>query len=133
MQLTLPVLCLAAGVALLAGFGVRRRMATDPLILPSLLANRGFTAGLLLGPVYVISLFFQTALGSRRPRPRAPEPAHGRHQVSSIVCCTLLAKLGRALVIIGLGITLTGAASVCTRAVSPGSSAGQSAAQCSLS
>jgi MFS family permease len=37
----LPVLCLAGGVVLLAGFGVRQRMAADPLILPSLLANRG--------------------------------------------------------------------------------------------
>jgi MFS family permease len=68
----LPILCLAAGAALLAGFGVRQRLAADPLILPSLLANRGFTAGLLLGLAffaavnglaYVISLFFQDALG----------------------------------------------------------------------
>ena len=83
-----PVLCLAAGAALLAGFGVRQRLAAEPLILPSLLANRGFTAGLLLGLAffaavnglaYVISLFFQTALGlGLRGRAR-PEPADGRH------------------------------------------------------
>ena len=74
-----PVLCLAAGAALFAGFGVRQRLAADPLILPSLLANRGFTAGLLLGLAffaavnglaYVISLFFQTALGLTPSRPR---------------------------------------------------------------
>src|ERR1022692_1104188 len=68
----LPFLSLAAGGVLLAGFGVRQRMATDPLILPSLLKNKGFTAGLLLGLAffaavnglaYVLSLFYQTALG----------------------------------------------------------------------
>ena len=64
-------------------------MAADPLILPSLLANRGFTSGLLLGLAffaavnglaYVISLFFQTALGltPRRGGDR-PAPAHDRH------------------------------------------------------
>jgi hypothetical protein len=67
-----PIGCLAAGAVLLAGFGARQRMAAEPLILPSLLTNRGFTAGLLLGLAffaavnglaYVISLFFQTALG----------------------------------------------------------------------
>jgi hypothetical protein len=45
----LPAGCLVAGAALLAGFGMRQRRAAQPLILPSLLANRGFTAGLLLG------------------------------------------------------------------------------------
>ena len=45
----LPIGCLAAGAVLLAGFGVRQRLAADPLILPSLRANRGLTAGLLLG------------------------------------------------------------------------------------
>jgi hypothetical protein len=59
-------------VALLAAFGIRQRLAADPLILPSLLANRRFTVGLLLGLAffaavnglaYVISLFFQTGSG----------------------------------------------------------------------
>jgi len=68
----LPVLSLVAGVVLFAGFAARQRLAADPLILPSLLANRGFTAGLLLGLAffsavnglaYVVSLFFQTAFG----------------------------------------------------------------------
>jgi len=67
-----PAGCLAAGAVLLACFGARQRLAAEPLILPSLLANRGFTAGLLLGLAffaavnglaYVLSLFFQTALG----------------------------------------------------------------------
>lgn len=67
-----PIASLLAGGALFAGFGLRQRSAANPLILPSLLANRGFTAGLLLGLAffaavnrlaYVVSLFFQTALG----------------------------------------------------------------------
>ena len=117
-----PVLCLAAGAALLAGFGVRQRLAAEPLILPSLLANRGFTAGLLLGLAffaavnglaYVISLFFQTALGlGPSAAALALSPLMAGIIVSSIVCRPLVAKLGRVLVVIGLGITLAGAAGV---------------------
>ena len=117
-----PVLCLAAGAALLAGFGVRQRLAAEPLILPSLLANRGFTAGLLLGLAffaavnglaYVISLFFQTALGlGPSAAALALSPLMAGIIVSSIVCRPLVTKLGRMLVVIGLGITLAGAAGV---------------------
>jgi EmrB/QacA subfamily drug resistance transporter len=115
-----PVGCLVAGTALLAGFGVRQRLAAQPLILPSLLANRGFTAGLLLGLAffaavnglaYVLSLFFQTALGLK---PGAAALALGPLMagiiIASIVCRPLVGKLGRVLVIIGLGGTLAGAA-----------------------
>jgi EmrB/QacA subfamily drug resistance transporter len=115
-----PVLCLVAGAVLLAGFGVRQRMAADPLILPSLLANRGFTAGLLLGLAffaavnglaYVISLFFQTALGlTPRAAALALSPLMAGIIVASFVCRPLIGKLGRRLVIIGLGVTLAGAA-----------------------
>ena len=115
----LPILCLAGGVVLLTGFGVRQRMATDPLILPSLLANRGFTAGLLLGLAffaavnglaYVISLFYQTALGlTAAAASIALSPLMAGIIVSSVVGRPLVAKLGRVLVIIGLGITLAGA------------------------
>jgi len=82
----LPAACLAAGVVLLAGFGARQRLAAEPLILPSLLAKRGFTSGLLLGLAffaavnglaYVISLFFQTALGLK---PAAAAIALGRRR-----------------------------------------------------
>jgi hypothetical protein len=65
-----------------------QRMATDPLILPLLMGNRGFTAGLLLGLAffaavnglaYVVSLFFQTALGLARVEVRAcPTPSTPR-------------------------------------------------------
>jgi EmrB/QacA subfamily drug resistance transporter len=116
----LPVGCLAAGVVLLGAFGVRQRMAADPLILPSLLANRGFTAGMLLGLAffaavnglaYVISLFFQTGLEmTARAASIALSPLMIGIIISSFVCRPLLAKLGRMLVVIGLGLTLAGAA-----------------------
>ena len=116
----LPILCLAGGAVLLAGFGVRQRMAADPLILPSLLANRGFTAGLLLGLAffaalnglaYVISLFFQTALGlSPRAAAIALCPMMIGIIIAAFVCRPLVGRLGRVLVITGLGITLAGAA-----------------------
>ena len=116
----LPILCLAGGALLLAGFGVRQRMAADPLILPSLLANRGFTAGLLLGLAffaalnglaYVISLFFQTALGlSPRAAAIALCPMMIGIIIAAFICRPLVGRLGRVLVITGLGITLAGAA-----------------------
>ena len=117
-----PVGCLAAGAALLAAFWVRQRMAADPLILPSLLANRGFTAGMLLGLAffaalnglaYVISLFFQTGLGmTARAASIALSPFMIGIIVASFVCRPLLGKLGRMMVVIGLGLTLAGAAGV---------------------
>jgi EmrB/QacA subfamily drug resistance transporter len=116
----LPILSLAAGGVLLAGFGVRQRMATDPLILPSLLKNKGFTAGLLLGLAffaavnglaYVLSLFYQTALGLKPSATAvALSPLMAGIIIASLVCRPLLDKLGRVLVIIGLSVTLAGAA-----------------------
>ena len=126
----LPILSLAAGAALLAGFGVRQRMAADPLILPSLLQNKGFTSGLLLGLAffaavnglaYVLSLFYQTALGLRPSATAiALSPLMAGIIVASIVCRPLLEKLGRVLVIIGLGITLAGAAGVWSTVLAEG-------------
>jgi EmrB/QacA subfamily drug resistance transporter len=119
---TLPIVSLVAGVVLFAGFGLRQRMAADPLILPSLLANRGFTAGLLLGLAffaavnglaYVVSLFFQLALGLR-PAAAALGLAPMMAGIigASFAGRPLITKLGRLLVVIGLGITLAGAAGV---------------------
>jgi EmrB/QacA subfamily drug resistance transporter len=116
----LPVLCLITGALLLAGFGVRQGMAANPLILPSLLANRGFTSGLLLGLAffaavsglaYVISLFFQTALGlTPRAAAIALCPLMIGIIIASFVCRPLVGRLGRVLVIIGLATTVAGAA-----------------------
>ena len=117
---TLPVLSLVIGGLVFAGFGMRQCTAADPLILPSLLANRGFTSGLLLGLAffaavnglaYVVSLFFQTGLGLA---PSTAALAMGPMMIgiigASFVCRPLVEKLGRLLVVIGLGITLAGAA-----------------------
>jgi len=118
----LPIGFLAAGAALLAAFWVRQRTAADPLILPSLLANRGFTAGMLLGLAffaavnglaYVISLFFQTGLGmTARAASIALSPFMIGIIIASFVCRPLLGKLGRTMVLIGLVLTLAGAAGV---------------------
>jgi MFS family permease len=67
-----PIFALVCGAALFGGFCLRQVSEANPLIIPSLLKNRGFTSGLLLGFAYfaavngfayVVSLFFQTALG----------------------------------------------------------------------
>ncbi|MGI8433374.1 MAG: MFS transporter [Nocardioidaceae bacterium] len=117
---TLPVGSLVSGVLLSAGFGVRQRVAAEPLILPSLLSNRGFTAGLLLGLAffaavsglaYVASLFLQSGLGLT-----PSEAALGLAPLmvgiigASLVSRPLMEKLGRLLVVFGLGVTLIGAA-----------------------
>ena len=60
------------GIACLIAFGGRQRVAPNPLIEPSLLKNRGFTAGLVMalaffavvsGLGYVLSLFLQQGTG----------------------------------------------------------------------
>jgi EmrB/QacA subfamily drug resistance transporter len=117
-----PAGCLVAGAVLLACFGARQRLAAEPLILPSLLANRGFTAGLLLGLAffaavnglaYVLSLFFQTALGLKPDHAAiALGPLMVGIIIASVVGRPLVGTLGRRLVVIGLAVTLAGAAGV---------------------
>jgi EmrB/QacA subfamily drug resistance transporter len=114
-----PILSLVVGAALFGGFCLRQYTETNPLIIPSLVKNRGFMSGLLLGFAYfaavsgfayVTSLFFQTALGLSPSR-----AALGLAPVmigligASLVCRPLITKLGRRLVAIGLLITLAGA------------------------
>ena len=115
---TLPILSVVAGVALLAAFGFRQARAANPLIIPSLLKNKGFTAGLILGLAffaavsglgYVVSLYFQLVLHLS-----ASHAALGLVPVmvgiigASIACRPLLTVLGRRLVVIGLSATLFG-------------------------
>ena len=114
-----PVLALIAGTVLFVGFAARQRLAASPLILPSLLANRGFTAGLLLGLAffatvnglaYVISLYFQTALGlAPTGAALGLAPLAGGIIVAALISRPLIGRLGRRLVVIGLGITVAGA------------------------
>lgn len=115
-----PVAALVLGALFFAAFCVRQATAAEPLILPSLLANRGFTAGLLVGLAffaalnglaYVISLFFQTALG-RSPSQAALglSPLMVGIIVASFAARPAIGRLGRRLVVIGLVITAAGAA-----------------------
>jgi Na+/melibiose symporter-like transporter len=130
----LPVLSLVAGAVLLAGFGVRQRGATEPLILPSLLTNRGFTSGLLLGLAffaavnglaYVVSLFFQTALGlTPSSAALAIAPLMVGIVGASFVCRPLIEQLGRLLVIIGLAVTLAGTVGLWTTVLAQGTGVG---------
>ncbi|MGW1143294.1 MFS transporter, partial [Streptomyces zhihengii] len=113
-----PVLASLAGLALFAAFCHRQRTAPSPLIRPSLLHNRGFTSGLVLGIVffaavsgllYVVSLFLQQGLG-RSPAGAALAlmPLSAGIVIASIACYRLIARLGRRLVLIGFLVTLAG-------------------------
>ncbi|UFQ17310.1 MULTISPECIES: MFS transporter [Streptomyces] len=115
---TRPVLLTAAGLAAFALFCHRQRTAPSPLIQPSLLRNRGFTSGLILGIVffaavsgllYVISLFLQQGLG-RSPSGTALGllPVTAGIVIASIACYGLIGRYGRTLVLAGLLITLAG-------------------------
>jgi EmrB/QacA subfamily drug resistance transporter len=114
-----PILSMATGAVLFGGFCLRQRLEAEPLIIPSLLKNRGFTSGLLLGFAYfaavngfayVTSLFFQTALGLK-----PSQAALGLAPVmvgiigASLICRPLIGTLGRRLVVIGLVISVAGA------------------------
>jgi EmrB/QacA subfamily drug resistance transporter len=112
----LPILSLIAGAAFFALFCVRQATGASPLIQPSLLKNRGFTSGLLLGLAYfaavngfayVISLFFQLSLGLS-----AAQAAFGLAPLmvgiigSSFAARPLIPRLGRRLVVARLVTSL---------------------------
>jgi EmrB/QacA subfamily drug resistance transporter len=119
-----PIACIGVAALLFAGFCWRQSTASEPLIKPTLLANRGFTSGLtvglvyfagLSGLVYVISLFLQTGLRYT--------PAHASLALlplmvglvlAAAVCMGLIGRLGRVLVVIGLLVTMVGAGLVLT-------------------
>jgi EmrB/QacA subfamily drug resistance transporter len=115
----MAVILVVAGVLFLGGFAVRQRLARNPLIKPSLLRNRGFTAGLVMalaffsvvtGLGYVVSLLLQQKLG-RTPVQTAISgiaPMAIGIIASSIVASPLIQRLGRRLVLAGLLMTLVG-------------------------
>jgi hypothetical protein len=105
-----PVASIATGAAMFAAFAFRQRTARNPLIGPSLLANTGFTAGLLLGLVYfaaanglmyTLALFLQIALG-RTPSQTAPRfaPLAVAIIAASFYCRPRLARPGRRVTIV---------------------------------
>lgn len=114
-----PIASIVAGLAFFAAFGYRQATALDPLIKPSLLRNRGFTSGLLVGLavfaattglVYVLSLFLQDGLhASARDASLALLPLTVGIIVSAFAAMGgLVAKLGRTLIFIGLAVVLLG-------------------------
>lgn len=114
----LPILAVLGGLVFFALFCRRQRTAAAPLIQPSLLANRGFTAGLVLGIVYfasvsgllyVLSLFLQNGLGyTPMSAALGLAPIAAGIVVASIAGYRLIARLGRDLITIGLVVTLVG-------------------------
>ncbi|MEU1373368.1 MFS transporter [Streptomyces triculaminicus] len=108
-----------AGAGFFALFGRRQVAAERPLIQPSLLKNRGFTSGLVLGVVffaavagllYVLSLFLQNGLGYSPMRAAlvGVAPIAAGIVIASIACFRLIARLGRNLIVVGLLVTLAG-------------------------
>jgi hypothetical protein len=116
-----PIATLAAGAVFFAAFCQRQRTAAAPLIKPSLLRNRGFTAGLILGLVvfatvggliYAVSLFLQRGLGYSPEHAAVTgfAPAAAGIVIAAVACMNLLARLGRTLSLIGIVVTVTGVA-----------------------
>jgi hypothetical protein len=112
-----PILSVIGGFAFFALFCQRQRTAPAPLIKPSLLKNRGFTAGLILGLVfcaavaglYVLSLFMQNGLGYTPLHAAVGlSPIAAGIVIASIASYQLIATPGRTLIVIGLLITLLG-------------------------
>jgi EmrB/QacA subfamily drug resistance transporter len=117
-----PIASIATGVLFAFAFAARQRSAAHPLITPSLLKNRGFTSGLLLGLfffaavnglAYVASLFLQTGL-HRTPSQASLglAPMMAGIIIAAFVARPAIEVLGRRLVFIGLSITTIAAASL---------------------
>jgi EmrB/QacA subfamily drug resistance transporter len=114
-----PVVSIVVGVLFFAAFAYRQRTATHPLITPSLLKNRGFTSGMLVGLsvfaagtglIFVLSLFMQQGLhASPRNTSLGLVPLTiGLVAAGFAAMGGLVAKLGRTLVFIGLAAVLAG-------------------------
>ena len=115
-----PVVSIVGGLTAFGLFAWRQATAADPLIRPTLLRNRGFTSGLVMGLAffaaingtgYVLSLFLQQGLGYDAGRAAvAMLPMTVGLMAAAGACMALIAKLGRTLLYIGLGTTLSGVA-----------------------
>ena len=115
----LPVVSLVVGVGLAAAVVRRQRTSADPLIAPTLFANRGFVSGLVLGLLvfaafsglmYVISLFFQYGLGYSPSRTSLGLlPLTIGIIIGSAACMALIGRWGRTLVLAGLLVSALGA------------------------
>jgi EmrB/QacA subfamily drug resistance transporter len=114
----LSIGAIAVGLAVFAGFVRRQATTPDPLLPRSLLANRGFTAGLVVGLLvfagfsglmYVISLFFQLGLGFTPTQTSINLiPLTVGIMAGSGIAAGLIARLARRLVVLGLVAVLAG-------------------------
>ena len=114
----LPFASVAAGLVGFALFALRQKTAAQPLIKPSLFADRGFTSGLVMGLAffgvvggmnYVVALFLQLGLGLTPSHAAlALVPMVLGIMAASVAAARLMQKLGRMLIVIGLLVTLAG-------------------------
>jgi len=115
-----PFVLIGLGVAGSVLFVWRQRVAAAPIITPSLLRNRGFVSGLLMGVLYfaavagllyTVSLYLQGLLHADAFHAAlATTPIAVGLVVASVAGGIAMARLGRRLVLIGLLVTLAGAA-----------------------
>ena len=113
-----PLASIAGGLVAFALFAWRQATAADPLLKATLLKNKGFTSGLIMGlaffaaisgTAYVLSLFLQQGLGYNPGRTSvALLPLTVGLIAAAGACMALITKLGRTLLFIGLLITLVG-------------------------
>ncbi|TCC46539.1 MFS transporter [Kribbella capetownensis] len=114
-----PVTSITVGVLFFAAFAYRQRTAAHPLIMPSLLKNRGFTSAMLVGLavfaagtglIFVLSLFLQEGLhASPRDASLGLVPLTvGLIAAAFAAMGGLVSKFGRRLVVIGLAVALAG-------------------------
>lgn len=110
------------GAMVFTGFGWRQARAANPLLPRTLLANRGFTAGLAVGLLvfagfsglmYVLSLFFQLTLGYTPTQTSLNLiPLTVGIMAGSGIASALIVKLARRLVAAGLLTIIAGIASM---------------------
>jgi EmrB/QacA subfamily drug resistance transporter len=127
----IPVGSLVLGVLFFGAFVYRQRTAENPLIKPSLLKNRGFTSGMIVGltsfaagtgVIFVLSLFMQEGLhASAREASLSLVPLTAGLIIATFAAMGgLVAKLGRRLVFIGLAVAILGCGWVLALVVSSG-------------
>jgi len=130
-----PLASIAAGMVAFALFAWRQATAADPLLKPTLLRNKGFTSGLIMGlaffaaingTAYVLSLFLQQGLGYSAGRTSvALLPLTIGLIIAAGACMALISKLGRILLLIGLLITLAGVGWMLAVVTASGTTAGE--------
>lgn len=113
-----PIVAIVIGALVFAAFVWRQARTAEPLLPRTLLANRGFTAGLIVGLLvfagfsglmYVISLFFQFGLGYTPTQTSLNLiPLTIGIMGGSGIAAALITRLARRLVVLGLVAMLVG-------------------------